>query len=64
MLESNPSAYTMAGQYLGRLPPKRRSSPQAPKKRYWPAPKRKTHLKEKPRGAHPNRCREASDYFS
>lgn len=27
-------------------------------------PKRKTHLKEKPRGAHPNRYREASDYFS
>jgi hypothetical protein len=31
MLESNPSAYTMAGQYLGRFARTRRSSPQSPK---------------------------------
>jgi hypothetical protein len=31
MLESNPSARAMAGQYLGRLPRTRRSSPQSSK---------------------------------
>lgn len=39
MLESNPSACAMAGQYLERFSFERRSSPQLIKG-YWPAPKR------------------------
>jgi hypothetical protein len=40
MLESNPSAYMMAGQYLGRLHRTRRSISPITENRYWPAPKR------------------------